>query len=168
MLLLCHCLPADLLLHPLTRAFDVAALLCSTPEANQIGEGQGDNFIAGAKNVQKIAPKKRKRECCPDVADADLDATAERLEADLKKLEQENKKLVTCFLTLGEQMKSMMAENDQLRGVLNSFSGGAVSGIDSKKSSKTQAEMKSEKSSTISPTVQLLAQVAMLGGNLKK
>lgn len=138
----------------------VAVLLL--PGKDLEGEGQGENFVPWAQNVQGIVEKKRKRVSSRDAEDAKLDEAARKLEAALDKLERDNKQLMSCFVTLGEQMKTMMNENKQLKSVLACYNDGM--------NGRQNAPSKSchHKAENISPTVQLLAQVALLSGSLAK
>mmetsp|Transcript_7400 Transcript_7400/g.20905 ORF Transcript_7400/g.20905 Transcript_7400/m.20905 type:complete len:257 (-) Transcript_7400:322-1092(-) len=137
------------------------------------GEGQGENFVPKGLPPIQVVPKKRKREL-DDENDAAMDAAAAQLEEALARLEQENKNLIGCFVTLGQQMQTMMAENQQMKQVLaicnKTLNGGSAHSnkqakagfaVSDRPSPHDSCQANARQEAAVSPTMQLLAQVAL-------
>mmetsp|Transcript_29761 Transcript_29761/g.70968 ORF Transcript_29761/g.70968 Transcript_29761/m.70968 type:complete len:234 (-) Transcript_29761:118-819(-) len=154
---------------------------CATDFSLQVrqlkGEGQGENFLPQLQNITLPAcSKKRKRSSSmQEVEDAAVEDSIQQLEAQLRKLEEENQKMIKDFVTIGDQMQNMMSENQQLKAVLTIYNNTLNSSIKSMQSnsssrveSATGTHLEDSASETaVSPAVQFLAQVAMLGRSLK-
>lgn len=119
--------------------------------------------------AQVTDAKKRKRTQADDDAD---DATAARLEAELASLQHDNRQLVDCFVTLGEQMQSMLSENKHMRNLLTILNKGLNRGYGNAPPPSpwgAASDVSSpEGPSSMSPTVQMLAQFAFLSQALQE
>lgn len=134
-----------------------------------MSEGSGENFQMVASLSRG---KKRRRTSEPthrdDIDDAALDRAASRLEMELSKLESDNKQLISCFVTLGEQVQSMMNENNQMRSVISFANEGTSENcaptLKALKASFNKSVQDPLAMAEISPTVRFLAELALMSG----
>jgi hypothetical protein len=134
-----------------------------------MSEGSDQNF-----ELLEESRRGKKRRYSPepdsyDVDDAHLDKVADRLEMELSRLESDNKQLISCFVTLGEQIQGMKNENNQMSSVI-SFCNEQVADTEDNPAFKLfkrsfDASMRDPVAlAGISPTVRFLAELALMSG----